>query len=59
MDGDKQSNRSHRAPKSGNKADKKGTSKKLPDRGQNPKVRPPSSAAESSERKRAELLRFC
>lgn len=39
MDGDKQSNRSHRAPKSGNKADKKGTSKKLPDRGQNPKVR--------------------
>jgi hypothetical protein len=38
MDGEKQSNRSHRAPKSGNKADKKGTSKKLPDRGQNPKV---------------------
>lgn len=39
MDGEKQSNRSHRAPKSGNKAEKKGTAKKLPDRGQNPKVR--------------------
>lgn len=43
MEGEKQSNRSHRAPKSGNKADKKGTSKKLPDRGQNPKVSLPSA----------------
>ena len=38
MDGDKQSNRSHRPSKTGNKAEKKGTAKAKPDRGQNPKV---------------------
>lgn len=40
MDGDKQSNRSHRPSKTGSKAEKKGTAKAKPDRGQNPKVSP-------------------
>lgn len=40
MDGAKQTNRSHRAPKVGNKADKKGGPPKQSDRGHNPKVRP-------------------
>lgn len=38
MDGEKQSNREHRPSKSGNKAEKKGTAKAKPEKGQNPKV---------------------